>query len=351
MLAALIDGMDEGGAIRRRRRGRRQPRRRATTATAATATAPTSPSVLSDHRDVLGRRRPAADDAAPGPRQLRDRRGRQRRAARALRGQVGRDGDHRARGRLRLGRDPHHRRRSTATSTSSTARRSTSPPASAPTSSSSGRRSTRSRAARRSSRSSSSASNPGLKLDRLEHKLGIRASDTAALHPRRLPRPEGEPARQPRDRHRRRASPASCRRSTTPGRWSPRWRVGVARAALERTARAARPRPASRSTTTSPAAHADAPPPPSSSSMEADCEAALPADAAGRLDGRQPQAELARRPRWRRRRPAAPAPTSRCAAVELAGTVGYSRGRAAREVGARLRRSSTSSRAPSRSSC
>ncbi len=44
-------------------------------------------------------------------------------------------------------------------------------------------------------------SNPGLKLDRLEHKLGIRASDTAAFLLEDCRVPEGEPARQPRDRH------------------------------------------------------------------------------------------------------------------------------------------------------
>ena len=60
------------------------------------------------HRDVLGRRRPAAVDAPPGPRQLGDRLGRQRRAARALQGHVGRDGDHRAQLRLGLGRHQDH---------------------------------------------------------------------------------------------------------------------------------------------------------------------------------------------------------------------------------------------------
>ena len=66
-------------------------------------------------------------------------------------------------------------------STSSTARRSTSPPASAPTSSSYGRRSTapQGRAAIKSF--VVERENPGLKLERLEHKLGIRASDTAAF--------------------------------------------------------------------------------------------------------------------------------------------------------------------------
>ena len=90
MLAAMIDGLSESGASpaaparpayardgadgdgRRRRQERRQPGLGAV-----------------DHGDVLGRRRPAAVDAAPGPRQLRDRVGRQRRAARALRAACG----------------------------------------------------------------------------------------------------------------------------------------------------------------------------------------------------------------------------------------------------------------------
>ena len=69
----------------------------------------------------------------------------------------------------------------TATSTSSTARRSTSPRASAPTASSSGRPWTRAWAAPRSSRSSSRRARPACSVERLEHKLGIRASDTAAI--------------------------------------------------------------------------------------------------------------------------------------------------------------------------
>ena len=64
---------------------------------------------MSHRGDVLGRRRAAALDAAPGPRQLRDRVGRRRRAAGALRRRVGLDGDHRARHRLRLREHPHHR--------------------------------------------------------------------------------------------------------------------------------------------------------------------------------------------------------------------------------------------------
>ena len=67
-----------------------------------------------------------------------------------------------------------------------------------------------------------------------------------------------------------------------------------------------------------------APPRPTFLQMEADWEARPAADAAGRLDGRQPPAQLAARPRWPRRRPAGSAPTSRCRCVELAGSLGYS---------------------------
>ena len=66
--------------------------------------------------------------------------------------------------------------------------------------------------------------NPGLILERLEHKLGIRASDTADFRLEDCRDPEGQPARQPRDRAQARASPASCRRSTTRARSSPAWR-------------------------------------------------------------------------------------------------------------------------------
>ncbi len=70
---------------------------------------------------------------------------------------------------------------STAMSTCSTARRSTSPLVSVPIWSLCGRRWICRLVARRSSRLWSSAANPGMKLVRLEHKLGIRASDTAAF--------------------------------------------------------------------------------------------------------------------------------------------------------------------------
>ena len=191
--------------------------------------------------------------------------------------------------------------------------------------------------------------NPGLKLDRLEHKLGIRASDTANFILAGLPRAEGEPARRPRDRGREGLRRGACRPSTTPGRWSPAMAVGVARAALERDARALlaeagvddrlrRPRalPARRGR-------------PSCFEMEADYEAArlLTLHAAWMADNGQ--AELAPGldgegeggPHLRRRRPRAA--SSSAAASATARTSCWRSGPA-------TRRSSTSSRAPSRSS-
>ena len=77
-------------------------------------------------------------------------------------------------------------------------------------------------------------SNPGMKLIRVEDKLGIRASDTAAfsLEDCRVPKDDllGSP-----EIDAKRASPASCRRSTTRGRWSPRWRSASRARCLEHT--------------------------------------------------------------------------------------------------------------------
>ena len=69
------------------------------------------------------------------------------------------------------------------------------------------------------------------------------------LHPAGLPGAEGGAARQPRDRHQGRASAARCRRSTTRGRWSRRWRSASPAPRWRRRASGSR-RPASRSTTT-----------------------------------------------------------------------------------------------------
>ena len=67
-------------------------------------------------------------------------------------------------------------------------------------------------------------SNPGMMLERLEHKLGIRASDTAAFRLEDCRVPKENLLGDAGDRRRARASRASCRRSTTRARWSPRWR-------------------------------------------------------------------------------------------------------------------------------
>ena len=87
----MIDGVSESGASQRRRR---EPAYDATTLRRRRhrqGHERRQPRLGALHRgDVLGRRRPAAVDAAPGPRQLRDRVGRQRRAARALRAAPGR---------------------------------------------------------------------------------------------------------------------------------------------------------------------------------------------------------------------------------------------------------------------
>ena len=162
-----------------------------------------------------------------------DRLGRHRGAARALRRQVGGDGDHRAGGRVGLGLDPHDRRASTATTRCSTARRSTSPPASAPTSSSSGRRST-AEGPRGDQVLHRRALESGHEAHRLEHKLGIRASDTAAFILDDCRVPKEDTARQPRGRRQAGLRRRRCRRSTTPARWSPRWR-SVSRALARRT--------------------------------------------------------------------------------------------------------------------
>ena len=103
--------------------------------------------------------------------------------------------------------------------------------------------------------------NPGLKLDRLEHKLGIRASDTANffLEDCRVPKENllGSPRSTPS-----RASAARCRRSTTRGRWSRRWRSAWPAPALEETRK--QPRRGRRRGRLRPRPSPSTPPPPSS---------------------------------------------------------------------------------------
>ena len=107
-------------------------------------------------------------------------------------------------------------------------------------------------------------SNPGLKLDRLEHKLGIRASDTAAFILDDCRVPQGGSARQPRDRHEEglRGGHAHLRQHPPPGgRDGDRRGPGLPRA---------HPRPARRrrhrGRLRPPGQHPHTPPPPSCSS-------------------------------------------------------------------------------------
>ena len=175
MLASLIDGMNEGsdiggagaaGVRRETQRRRREPQRLQPLDRAR------------HHRALLGRRRPAALDAAPGPRQLGDRLGGDRGAARALRRQVGGDGDHRAeagsdsaaiRTTAELDGDEYVLNGEKIFVTSGD--RADLIVVWATLDRSKGRAAIKSFIVERD--------NPGLKLDRLEHKLGIRASDTA----------------------------------------------------------------------------------------------------------------------------------------------------------------------------
>ena len=156
-----------------------------------------------------------------GPGQRGHRRRRHRRAARAPGQGVGVDGDHRAELRLRLGRRHRDRHPSTATSTSSTARRSSSPQVRVPTivvwasvDRSLGRAAIKSFVVPRE--------HPGVTVVRLEEKLGIRASDTAVIRFEDCRIPAGNLLGSPRSTSRR-ASAGSCRPSTTPARWWPRW--------------------------------------------------------------------------------------------------------------------------------
>ena len=190
--------------------------------------------------------------------------------------------------------------------------------------------------------------NPGLKLDRLEHKLGIRASDTAnfVLTDCRVPKenllgsPEIQTAKQGF------AGVMQTFDNTRP--LVAGMALGVARACLERTRELlARGRGRDR------LRRAAAPPDRRRRRVPRDggrLRGRPPAHAPGGLDGRQQQAELAPgvdgqgqgRPRRHRHRPAL---------RRAGGRRRLRRGRTAREVGPRRRRSSTSSRAPSRSSC
>ena len=218
MLAALIEleaGGDTGGA-----RDQRPPQQRRERP--GTATAPAWPTVARGDRAAARRRRAAARDAAPGPRQLRHRVGRRPRAGRALRRPLGRDGDHRARGRVGLRRDPHRPRCPTATTDVLDGEK---------ISVTSGDRADlivvwaiarprpgprRDQVVRRRARQ------PGLILERLDGSWAS-APPIPRRPARRLPGAR-RTSWQPGGGRERVASPGRCRRSTTRARSSPRWR-------------------------------------------------------------------------------------------------------------------------------
>ena len=233
MLASLIDGMNEGSEHRRRRRRRRAPRvRRRRRRREPQRLQPLDRA--RHHRALLGRRRPAAVDAAPGPRQLGDRLGGDRGAARALRRQVGGDGDHRARSGLGLGRDPHHgraRRRRVRPQRREDLRHLGRPrrPDRRLGDARPLRRPGGDQVVHRRARQPGAEARPAraqARDPRLRHRQ---------LHPAGLPGAEGGAARQLRRSRTSRASAARCRPSTTRARWSPAMAVGVARASLEET--------------------------------------------------------------------------------------------------------------------
>ena len=132
--------------------------------------------------------------------------------------------------------------------------------------------------------------NPGLKLDRLEHKLGIRASDTAnfVLDNCRVPKENllGSPEIEAKRGFAGVMQTFDNTRPLVAG-----MAIGVARACLERT----------REVLSDAGIEIDYNAPPHAQSaaasefiaMESDWEARTAAHASGRLDGRQPQAQLA----------------------------------------------------------
>ena len=329
MLASLIDGMNALGEGGTGARGVRrdesddeqgQPQRHQHVRRAV------------DHGGVLGRRRDGAVDAAPGSGRRRDRLGRQRRAARALRQAVGVDGDHRARLRLGLRRrvdDRRARRRRLRHQRREDLRdrrwplerrRRVGDPRQVQGTRRDQvlrRREGHARAWRSSGSSTSSASaRPTPRRS---------ASPTAACRPRTCSaRPTSRPSR---------ASPASCRPSTTPVRSSPAW-PSAARAPRWTRSRTCCARPASRSTTTVPPTRQ-----PAAAAaylqMEADWEAAylLTLEATWMADNRKPnslQASMAKAKAGRvgRRHHAALRRAGRLARLQ--------RELAAGEVGARL---------------
>ena len=162
---------------------------------------------------------------------------------------------------------------------------------------------------------------PGMAVERLEHKLGIRASDTAAITftDCRVPKENllGSPDVDAKQGF---AGAMATFDNTRP--LVAAMAVGVARAVARpdprpagRGRRRGRPRPAgaaaARGRGRAPAARGR-------------LGGRPPAHAAGGLAGRQPDSPTRWRPRWPRRRPAGSAPTITLSCVELCGTLGYS---------------------------
>ncbi len=188
--------------------------------------------------------------------------------------------------------------------------------------------------------------NPGLKLDRLEHKLGIRASDTAnfTLQNCRVPKEAllGDPEVNTKQGFGGAMQTFDNTRPLVAG-----MAVGVARASLEETRK--------RLAEAGVEIDYDAPALGQSAAaaryleMEADYEASCCSPC--RRPGWPTTASQTRyKPRWRRRRQDAPASTSVSAASSSAAASATPRTTCSRS-GPATPRSSTSSRGPSRSSC
>ena len=162
--------------------------------------------------------------------------------------------------------------------------------------------------------------NPGLKLDRLEHKLGIRASDTANFTLQNCRVPKEALLGDPGDQHQAglRRGDADLRQHAAAGRR--RWRSASPAPRWRRRASGS-PRPGSRSTTTR-RPWASPPRRPATSRWRPTTRPRCCSPC--RRPGWPTTASRTRcRPRWRRRRRGAPASTSRLGCVELCGSVGY----------------------------
>ena len=187
--------------------------------------------------------------------------------------------------------------------------------------------------------------NPGLKLERLEHKLGIRASDTAnfRLENCRVPRVNllGSPEIEPRRGFSGVMQTFDNTRPLVAG-----MAIGVARAGLERTRQLLSDAGLEIDYDTPP--HAQSAAASEFIAMESDWEAArlLTLQAAWMADNGKPNAL---QPRWPRPRPGGPEPISPCAAWPWLDRLATARASCSRS-GHATSRSSTSSRAPSRSS-